>query len=226
MRVHDMGGSGIRARLPSSESDDFTFKEHWHARALSVTLAAGALGAWNIDSSRYARERLLPSDYLEMSYYERWLAALANLLVERGLVTAEELADPDANGGSEEFDPKCLRSANVEKLLNSGAPTLRRCAGCFRFGVGDLVRTRDPAENAFLQGGHTRLPAYAQGRIGRIERLHGAHVLPDANAHFLGEKPEPLYSVRFSAEELWGSRASAETDDIMVDLWESYLSSA
>ena len=226
MRVHDMGGSGIRARLPNSESDDFAFKERWHARALSVTLAAGALGAWNLDSSRHARERLSPSDYLEMSYYERWLAALANLLVERGLVTAEELADPDASGESEEFDPKCLRSANVEKLLNSGAPTLRECASPFRFGVGDLVRTRDPAENSFVQGGHTRLPAYAQGRIGRIEKLHGAHVLPDANAHFLGEKPEPLYSVRFSAEELWGSRPSAEGDDIMVDLWESYLSAA
>ena len=226
MRVHDMGGTGIRARLPLPESDGLVFKEPWHARALAVTLAAGALGAWNLDASRHARELLPPSDYLEMSYYERWMAGLANLLVERGLLTSEELADPDAGKQSMELDPKCLRSANVEKLLNSGAPTLRQCSRPSRFDVGDMVRTRDPAENSFTHGGHTRLPAYAQGRMGRIERLHGAHVLPDSNAHYLGENPEQLYSVRFSAEELWGSRASAAADDVMVDLWESYLSSA
>lgn len=226
MRVHDMGGSGIRARLPLPESEDYVFKEPWHARALAVTLAAGALGAWNLDASRHARELLSPSDYLEMSYYERWLAALANLLVESGLLTSEELKEPDADKQSKELDPRCLRFANVKKLLNSGAPTLRQSTRPPRFGVGNLVRTRDSAEDSFVQGGHTRLPAYAQGRVGRIEKLHGAHVLPDANAHYLGENPEQLYSVRFPAVELWGSRVSAAEDDVMVDLWESYLSAA
>ena len=226
MRVHDMGGNGIRARLPLSRSECAVFEESWHARALAVTLAAGALGEWNLDSSRHARESLSPSDYLEMSYYERWLAALANLLVERNLVTEEELADPDGCEQRDEPDSRCLRSANVGKLLSSGGPTLRHCDSPFRFKVGDLVATRNPAENTFHSGGHTRLPAYAQGRKGRIEMIHGAHVLPDANAHFLGEKPEPLYSVRFAAEELWGPRAEAAEDDVMIDLWESYLLSA
>lgn len=226
MRVHDMGGGGLRARIPLPESDYFAFREPWHARALAVTLAAGTLGAWNLDSSRHARERLSPADYLEMSYYERWLAALANLLVERGLLTSEELAEPDQIEQSKKFDSRCLRPESVEKLLSSGAPTLRKRVRRPRFGVGDLVRTKDPAENRLAEGGHTRLPAYAQGRIGRIEKSHGAHVFPDANAHRLGENPEPLYSVQFSAEELWGSRASAAADDVMVDLWESYLTSA
>lgn len=226
MRVHDMGGNGIRARLPLSQSECAVFKEPWHARALAVTLAAGALGEWNLDSSRHARELLLPSDYLEMSYYERWLAALANLLVEHNLVTEDELAEPDGCGQREDLDSRCLQSANVDKLLSSGGPTLRRCDSPFRFEIGDIVETRNPAENAFRSGGHTRLPAYAQGRKGRIETVHGAHVLPDANAHFLGERPEPLYSVRFSADELWGPRAEAAEDEVMIDLWESYLSSA
>ena len=52
--------------------------------------------------------------------------------------------------------------------------------------------------------GHTRLPRYARGRAGVVERVHGAHVLPDANAHGAGEQPQWLYTVRFAARELWG----------------------
>lgn len=73
--------------------------------------------------------------------------------------------------------------------------------------------------------GHTRLPRYVRGRQGQIHQHHGAHVFPDTNAHFQGEQPQHLYSVRFPAQELWGEKASA-TDAVYVDLWESYLEPA
>ena len=73
--------------------------------------------------------------------------------------------------------------------------------------------------------GHTRLPRYARGRIGIIDRVQGSHVLPDSNAHFRGENPQHLYSVRFSARELWGEQA-APRDAVYIDLWESYLDPA
>jgi hypothetical protein len=38
---------------------------------------------------------------------------------------------------------------------------------------------------------------------------HGVFVFPDTNAHFLGEKPQHLYSVRFAMRELWGDRGFA-----------------
>ena len=51
---------------------------------------------------------------------------------------------------------------------------------------------------------HTRLPRYARDKPGVIERVHGAHVFPDHNAHGLGEDPQWLYTVRFSGAELFG----------------------
>jgi nitrile hydratase len=70
--------------------------------------------------------------------------------------------------------------------------------------------------------GHIRLPRYARGRIGRIERVHGTHVFPDTNAAGLGEDPCWLYSVSFKGQELWGEEARAG-DEILLDLWEPYL---
>src|SRR5262249_1144103 len=89
-----------------------------------------------------------------------------------------------------------------------------------RFKVGNRVRTRkiNPAS-------HTRLPRYARCREGVILRHHGIFVFPDTNALFQGEQPEPLYSVRFRAQELWGESASPR-DSVYLDLWDSYLEHA
>ena len=90
------------------------------------------------------------------------------------------------------------------------------------FAAGERVRTRRPARNVLVSGGHTRLPGYAAGAEGRILRVHGAHVLPDSNAHDLGEAPEPLYTVVFDAGVLWGV-PERRGDEVTCDLWESYL---
>ena len=71
--------------------------------------------------------------------------------------------------------------------------------------------------------GHTRLPRYAQGRSGEIMAVHGAHVFPDSSAHGLGDDPKWLYTVRFTARELWGHD---NKDHVMIDLWEPYLEPA
>ena len=71
------------------------------------------------------------------------------------------------------------------------------------FRVGQRVRARN-----INPAGHTRLPRYARGKAGTVERDHGVFVFPDTNAHFLGEKPQHVYSVRFAARELWGEQAA------------------
>ncbi|MCZ6663887.1 MAG: nitrile hydratase subunit beta, partial [Gammaproteobacteria bacterium] len=43
-----------------------------------------------------------------------------------------------------------------------------------------------------------------------------------SSAHGKGDKPQHCYSVYFSAQELWGSRAS-RNDSVYVDLWDDYL---
>jgi nitrile hydratase len=50
-------------------------------------------------------------------------------------------------------------------------------------------------------------------------------VFPDTNAHFQGEKPQHVYSVRFAARELWGDQASPR-DAVYVDLWDGHLEPA
>ena len=70
---------------------------------------------------------------------------------------------------------------------------------------------------------HTRLPGYVAGRVGTVERVHGAHVFPDTHAHDLGEQPEWLYNVVFDATDLWADAAPGQR--VSVDAWESYLSS-
>ena len=91
-RVHDMGGRyGDGPVLPEPQGI-VPFDRDWHRSALALTLAAGGLGAWNIDTSRHARECLSPKDYARFSYYEKWIAALADLLVAKGLLSETELA--------------------------------------------------------------------------------------------------------------------------------------
>lgn len=226
-RVHDMGGRHCAARIAFPEPNRPVFKEEWHARALAVTLAAGALGKWTLDASRHARETLPPDEYLSFSYYERWLAALADLLVRHGLVTAEELSEPESCPAARRLVPDALTAEEVLPVLQKGSGAQRDVDAVPRFRAGEDVRTRHPTASALVGGGHTRLPAYAQGRLGTVRRIHGAHVLPDSNAHFLGEAPEPLYSVGFSAHELFPNESLARGgDEVLLDLWESYLEPA
>jgi nitrile hydratase len=220
-RVHDMGGRfGDGPVVPDAE-DAPVFDQDWHARALAVTLASGALGKWNIDVSRHARERLSPKDYSRFSYYEKWISALADLLVETGVLTLEDLRGE----GGEAPHPlahKAMTAEAVPGILARGGPADRPSNVEPAFVVGQAVRTARPAANRFVDGGHTRLPSYAQGAEGRVLLVHGAHVLPDSNAHGLGEAPEPLYAVVFPATELWADAESPD-DEVVVDLWQSYL---
>lgn len=220
-RVHDMGGRfGDGPVIPDSP-DTPVFATDWHARALAMTLACGALGQWNIDISRHARERLSPQDYTGFSYYEIWIAALADLLVERGVLTQADLTGQ----GSETPHPlaaRMLRAEAVSAVLAQGGPATRDSDERPKFSPGQAVRCRHPGDSSLVDGGHTRLPAYAAGARGYILRLHGTHVLPDSNAHDLGEAPEPLYAVRFAAGELWAHPEHPD-DQVVLDLWQSYL---
>lgn len=220
--VHDMGGkpddTGHNFKPISEEQDVFT--KQWHGRALAITIASAAYGKWNLDASRHARECLPAADYLRFSYYEKWLSGLTNLLVQHNLVSVEEVQAGRAET-VENAHPKAFTAETVTKMLHSGAPTTRKYDENPSFAIGQKVRTKIPAHTAKVENGHTRLPAYAANKEGVIIALHGAHVLPDSNAHFQGECPEPLYTVCFSAAALFDT--ASQHDEICLDLWQSYL---
>ncbi|HYB46829.1 MAG TPA: SH3-like domain-containing protein, partial [Streptosporangiaceae bacterium] len=89
-----------------------------------------------------------------------------------------------------------------------------------RFAAGQRVRVK-----RMRPPGHTRCPRYVRGAAGVVEAVRGADRLPDRATY--GEKadPEPVYSVAFGSEELWGQGAEAAWT-VLLDLWESYLEPA
>jgi len=220
-RAHDMGGRFGDGPVVPEPQGIVPFAADWHEPALALTVAAGALGKWNIDISRHARETLSPKDYARFSYYEKWIAALTDLLVDTGLVEVEELKTGQTLTQVAPGDT-VVTAERMAAALANGAPASRDCDVVSCFDVGQMVRTVRPAANRLVDGGHTRLPSYAAGAQGRILRCHGAHVLPDSNAHGLGEAPEPLYAVAFAAGELWAAPEN-QGDEVILDLWQSYL---
>ncbi len=218
-----MGGRfGDGPVVPEDENAP-KFKADWQERALVLTLACGALGAWTIDMSRRAREGLAPTDYARFSYYEKWIAALADLLVEAGLLTEDDLRTGSADAMP--LNSRALRANDVAGVLARGAPADRPSEVAPKFAPGDRVVTRRHAVNMMVEGGHTRLPGYAQQAVGTVLRYHGTHVLPDSGAHGLGDAAEPLYAVAFAASELW-ARPENPNDDVVIDLWQCYLEPA
>lgn len=216
--VHDMGGMhGFGPIAP--ERDAPVFHARWEGRVHALALAAGAWRRWNIDQLRHQRELIPGPDYLRMGYYERWLSGLGELLLRAGLVSRAELASGKPAPDAVKHTPAFAKEAVATRLTRS-AKFVRELARAPRFGVGAQVRVRNVHPL-----GHTRAARYVRGHAGEIVRYHGAHVLPDAHAHGLGENPEPLYGVRFSARELWGEQANAR-DSVCLDLWESYLEPA
>jgi nitrile hydratase len=213
--VHDMGGLMPFGPV-IEEPDEPIFHADWEKRALGISVAMGATGSWTGDASRHARESIPPVQYLSSSYYEIWLAGVEKLVRQSGLVTADELAAGHALEPSKPVK-RVLRPDEVPTLLDTGGPSIREVTTAARFAVGDTVVTRN-----INPVGHTRLPRYARAKRGVVERIHGAHVLPDSNAHGLGESPQWLYTVRFTATELWGEDADPAVTS-SIDAWESYL---
>jgi len=211
--VHDMGGMhGLGPIAP--EPDEPVFHTEWERRVHALVIASPTRG--NIDAGRHQRELIPGPDYLRMTYYEKWFAALTQMLLQGGAVTADELAAGAADPAAPKATPRLAQEQVAPALSRSGSYQRERAAAP-AYKAGDKVRARNvnPA-------GHTRLPRYVRGRIGIVERCHGAHVFPDSHAHGGGEDPRPLYTVRFAARELWGPDAS-ERDNVSLDLWEPYL---
>ena len=88
------------------------------------------------------------------------------------------------------------------------------------FTVGDRVRVKN--EHPWH---HTRSTRYARGKTGEIVRAHGIFVYPDSNSQGQGEDPQHVYTVCFSARDIWGEEATAG-DRLCLDLWEPYLEPA
>lgn len=184
--VHDMGGMhGFGPVI--AEADEPVHHHAWEGRVGGMMRLCLAAGLFNLDEFRRSIEAMPAAEYLQASYYERWLGAVESLVAEKA-----------ASGPSG-------RNPRERPVLEA------------RWQPGDRVRTRNLNPPT-----HIRLPRYAREKTGVVVSVHGPYLLPDRNAHGPEHVWQPVYTVRFSAEELWGEGAGGR-DAVALDLWEAYL---
>jgi nitrile hydratase beta subunit len=223
------------------------FVEEWEKRIFGIHVAMMALsrhldGAlpdydmkavptsfaddWTWGHLRMGAEAMNPFDYFKFRYYEKWLGGISSFFVERGYISQAELdglaarylagsAPSGASADAPEID------AQVLEYLREGDSPERDADVAPAFAAGETVIVRDvhPVE-------HTRLPGYLRGKLGVIDRVYDKPY-----AYFFSTGPDgigpamPVYSVKFSPVELWGSMAEPN-NWIYADLFEAYLSPA
>lgn len=208
--IHDMGGMDGFGEVQPQDSE--AFHDPWEKQLFA---ARALVRAGGIDEFRFNIESLPPADYLSQGYFGRWVYAWEPMLVKYGLVTEEELKNPE--GRLARVDGyQAVRAEEVETRRRGRSKRMQVDVPP-RFQVGDRVMVKNEHPR-----GHTRRPRYVRGRRGRVHIDYGVYPFPDTRAHGLGDKPQHCYSVRFTAIELWGSRGNPR-DFVYLDLFDDYL---
>jgi nitrile hydratase beta subunit len=214
--IHDMGGMQDMGPI-KYEKNEPMFHALWEGRIYAMSAAVTATRKLRL-GLRPPIENLPPVEYLRMSYYELWLASLTERLIASELVTRSEIESGRVALGSTKAALAVSPADAVAAIFR--VPERRKESVPPRFHTGQLVRARNINPVT-----HTRLPRYARGKAGEINRDHGVFAFMDTNAYGLGDKPQHLYSVRFSARELWGEQAAPQ-DAVYLDLYDDYLEPA
>lgn len=213
--AHDLGGMHGFGPIDRSQIENFV--SEWEEKVFALTLACGMLGQWNLDQSRFAREKMDPGHYLCSSYYEHWLSGLELLLKERDMISQQEI---DAGVASNHTELTAVLPEQVQTILDRGGATELPCQSAAQYAVGDVIRVRN-----FNPKSHTRAPRYIRGQIGSIVMYHGCHIFPDVHAALGKKQPAHLYNVRFEAETLWGKEDAERQSAVYVDIFEPYMES-
>lgn len=216
--IHDMGGMHGLGPI-ERETNEPVFHARWEGRIFALRRAMRPWPKFNGKSNRYHIELIPPEEQLRLSYHAKFVVSFSELLVECGFATDAEILNGKPEGRSPKAVPP-LKADQVAEFLAKGSSTRRFVATEPLFKAGQSVRACN-----INPIGHTRLPRYARGKMGTVDRDHGVFTFPDSNVAGLGEKPQHVYSVRFSARELWGRQASPK-DSVYIDLWDDYLEPA
>lgn len=211
--IHDMGGMHGFGPI-GIEQNEPVFHAQWEGRVYGLNRV---LGPWGRDQNwarfRFALESIPPEEYLRMSYYERWYAMWEGRMLQSGYVTLEELAN-----GHADPDTPVPQLPPAPASTDPGAGRLEMDIDP-AFAPGDAVRVREHNNR-----GHNRLPRYTRGKTGVVHSDNGIYLLQDTDedGQLLGNFPQHVYSVKFSARELWGNNGHPR-DSVYVDIWEGYL---
>ena len=216
--IHDIGGlDGVT--LPERDQGRI-LKEEWERHVVGIALTAwSTLIPGYTGSLRSDIERIPPELYLEMPYYAKWLWAEEVALIRSGLLTRDELENPDStvrtsdDGRGLPYNPDDV----VAYIKDDDSYELPAEVPA-RFAVGDEVIARNEHPS-----GHCRMPRYVRGRRGVVHNHHGVHLFQDDVDEDVGQ--QHLYTVKFSASELWGGRAHPN-DVVYAELSDYHLEGA
>lgn len=217
--IADLGGKQGMGPVQLTPPDAPPFSEEWERRAFAMALLSMRTSGTNLDTFRWALECQHPLDYLLDGYYGRWLNCAEILLVESAIIAPGAVEARARKLAGEDVEEPPTPEPNKPDYKPTAAGSIRQVDTPPKFAVGDRVRAR-----LIHPPGHTRLAWYTRGRTGVVQMIQPAQVLPDTNAHFLGENAQHVYNVSFDSQELWGP--DAEPFELRFDMYEDYLEPA
>lgn len=220
--LHDMGGlHGFGPVI--IEPNEPVFKTRWGARVFCMTQIIDTLGVWNLDEHRHEIELMAPQEYINATYYGRWLFAMERILARRNILTSAEIEQriAEIKADLQTYSPPQNSNRNwplkAAEKVRWGAWRHEETV-VPKFTLGQWVRVRN-----IHPPGHTRVTNYTRGKQGRVHRVNSqAWVLPDTRAHHHGEHVQAVYTIQFDAQVLWGPEAEANTA-VYIDLSEHHL---
>jgi nitrile hydratase subunit beta len=214
--IADMGGTEGWGSAHPPRRDEPVFEEPWQGRAFALTLLSIRVSGQNVDAFRHAQERLDRAAYLDDGHLGRWLNASELMLTDSAIIAPAAIDARARNLRGEHVEEPPIPRPAKPGYAPTAEGSLRPVNVPPAFAIGERVRAKDMSPP-----GHTRLPRYVRGHTGVVDLIQPSALLPDTHAHFQGENPQHVYSVRFDSRELWG--AEAEPFAVTVELYESYL---
>lgn len=215
--IADLGGTEGWGPVQPPTDGEPVFAERWQGRAFALTLLTmNRVSGQNLDAFRHALERLDRSAYLDDGYYGRWLNAAELMLLDSGILAPGAIDARARNLSGDHVEEPPVPEPRKPDYAPTAPGSLRTVDEPPRFAVGQRVRAKDVEAP-----GHTRMPRYVRGHVGVVDLVQPAALLPDTHAHFLGENPQHVYTVRFDSRELFG--ADAEPFTVTVEMFETYL---
>jgi len=222
--VFDLGGTDGLGKVDNDHMSEPVFRADWEKAAFSMFAQSARAGLFNVDQFRHGIEQMDPAEYLISNYYEHWIHTVEHYAHAQGLLDPADLEkrtqfyrdNPDAPLPSAQPAPEIVEF--VDWAVTNGFPAHRDSDKRAAFTVGDevVISTDSPY-------GHTRRARYIRGKRGIITAAHGTYIYPDTAGNGLGECPEHLYTVKFTAAELWGAEYADPHGANYFDVWEPYL---
>ena len=179
---------------------------------------------WTWASLRTGAEGMQPFEYFKYRYYEKWLMGITQFFIDRGYVSADEMASLSADYRANPSralpqQPRPPLKKQILDYLNKGDSGLRPRPAAPRFAQGQTVLVDDPATVD-----HTRLPGYLRNKRGLVTEVY-----PGAFEYFVSTGPDgldgpmPVYCVAFAADDIWGKAMCEPNTTIYADLFDVYL---